>query len=241
MDAATLLLPQLGVTFGAPIPPCQRLLVAGGRAPADDWLRLAAGDRELWCIDHGLDCCHRIGLLPAHVFGDGDSASPAAWRWAEEHSVPMEHYPTAKDLTDTQMALSFAANQGDAFLLVTGCFGGRLDHLYSVLHSCASAALPCCLSDERETVVLLRGGESARLSRRGAKPRPHALSLLPMTPVCEGVSIDRVRWPLHEATLRQSLPYAVSNVPSDEAHAGEPITVSLASGILAVYLCWTER
>ena len=224
-------LPQITFSFHQPLPKHEYLLVAGGRSPKDSWLKASAAGRTLWCIDHGIDCCYAARLLPEHLFGDGDSASPEAWHWAESQDVPIEKYQPEKDFTDTQLALQYASHDPDAMIVLTGCFGKRFDHFYSTLFSCAYSRMPVCLADELEVLFPLPGGNAMTVSPVSA---PLAVSLLPLTSTCEGVCIDNVRWPLQDAELKQSFPNAVSNVPA----TGKPITVSLSSGILGVYLCW---
>ncbi len=223
-------LPQIELLPDEPLPALQYLLIAGGRPPAPDWLKKIKNGRKLWAIDRGIDICHQCHLLPERLLGDGDSASSEAWEWAEAHAIPTDRYPPEKDWTDTQLALNLLAPKSP-FLLLTGCFGGRLDHLFSMIFSCAHAKMPCLLADEQELLFPLHGGHSLTVS---CKIPPKALSLLPLTADCEKVCINHVHWPLENTRLSQSAPNAVSNVPSSD----KPITVSVGTGILGIYLDW---
>lgn len=225
-------LPEVYAGYSAHLPPGELLLAGGGRAPAADWLCQAAGGRQLWCIDRGIDCCHRAGLVPLRLIGDGDSATAEAWQWAEENNVPIEKFPVKKDYTDTQLALDMAAAE-QKYVVLTGAMGGRFDHAYSTIFSFGHSNIQGCIADEQEAVFFLRGKEKINLAlSRQAK----AISLLPLTATASGVTIQGVYWPLQDAELTQELPYAVSN----EAD-GEKITIALADGILAVYICWQEN
>ncbi len=231
MGTNILQLPQVTFTFPYKIPKRQYLLVAGGRPPAESWLTNAADSRILWCIDHGVDCCRRAGLLPDHLFGDGDSASPESWQWASEQHVPIEKYKKDKDFTDTQLALEYISHEPDSIAILTGCFGKRADHFFSTMFTCANAAIPVCLADEQEVLYPLSEGREISISFRNT---PFAISLLPLTGTCKGVTIDHVRWPLKGATLKQAFPNAVSNLPLDN----KIITITVEEGILGVYLYW---
>lgn len=224
-------LPEVYVGYSAPLPPGELLLAGGGRAPASNWLCQAASGRQLWCIDRGIDCCHRAGLVPLRLIGDGDSATEQSWQWAEENKVPIAKFPVKKDYTDTQLALEMAAAE-QKYVVLTGAMGGRFDHAYSTIFSFGHSNIQGCIADEQETVFFLRGKEKITLTlRRHAR----AISLLPLTAAASGVTIQGVYWPLQDAELTQGLPYAVSN----EA-AGEKISIALDNGILAVYICWQE-
>ena len=187
---------------------CQKpwLLITGGRAPAAAWLQELPPAAKIFAADHGLDTCHRQNIIPDYILGDGDSAAPDTWNWGKSLGVPVEEFPTAKDLTDTQLAL--AKMEKAPAIIITGAFGGRFDHLYSLLFSCAHQKTPCLLSDEQETIFFVKDNEETTLHFH---QHPHAISLLPFTAARTGVNINNVRWPLTGAALTQSFPNAVSN------------------------------
>jgi len=206
------------------------LLITGGRPPAASWLTQLPPIEKIYAADHGLDCCRQNNLQPHYILGDGDSATPNTWQWGKKLGVPVEEFPAAKDLTDTQLALK-RMKKAPAIIL-TGAFGGRLDHLYSLFFSCAQQENPCVLSDEEETLVFIKSGEEATCHFH---EHPHAVSLLPFTPQCQGVTINHVRWPLENATLTQDFPNAISN----ELLPGESqLTLKIKNGILGIYFHW---
>ena len=206
------------------------LLITGGRPPAADWLQKLPPMQEIYAADHGLDTCRASQIKPTYILGDGDSASPATWQWGKALGVPMEEFPAAKDYTDTQLALQ--KMQKAPVILVTGAFGGRLDHLYSLMYSCAHQIAPCVLADEQEFLCFVKVTESITLS---FTQRPQAISLLPVTATCHGVSLDNVRWPLKNADLDQSIPNAVSNeLLADKSN----LTCQVKQGILGLYCHW---
>ena len=225
-------LPQINVSFDWNISDGEFLLIAGGRQPNVEWLKKINLDRPLWCIDHGIDFCRENNFIPKFLIGDFDSANGCSVDWAIKNKVQIERHPVDKDLTDTQLTLKHLEDFKDAFAIITGVFGGRFDHLYSTILSCANAKIKNCLVDEREAVIFLNSRENLKIE---FKIKPLALSLLPMTSACHGVSIDGVHWPLNNATLYQSFPNAVSNrIESDYINA------SLNEGILAIYICFDE-
>lgn len=212
---------------GAAPRPRLPLLVLGGRAPEPGWLQKVAEGREIWALDSGADVCLKAGLRPFCLLGDLDSISDEARDWAEELGVAIDRYSPDKDDTDFQLALKLLS--GD--VLVTGCWGGRFDHAFSTIFSSLlgmeRGVRVLCFADEREILFPLQG--PARLTLDFASP-PSALSLLPLTPSCEGVSIKNVKWPLEDAVLLQAHPQAISNVPLKSA-----VTVSVCRGVLGVY------
>ena len=110
---------------------------------------------------------------------------------------------------------------------MTACFGGRLDHLYNTLFTCAADERKIFLADEREIVFFVKGGETVAVN---FFRRPFAVSLLPMTEICVGVTTKNLHWELDGATLTQNFPNATSNRADSEK-----ISVSVERGTLAVY------
>lgn len=227
-----LLFPQLAVQYHKQKNSQPWLLITGGRPPQASWLQKLQGFSCCWAADHGIDICQQTGIRPALLLGDGDSASSKAWNWAVQQGIPVKKYPAAKDLTDTQLALACMVSAGAPFLILTGTFGGRFDHAFSTIFSAANSGIPCCLIDETEALFYVTADQPITLTFQEI---PKAISLLPLTASCSGVTIDRVHWPLAGATLMQKLPNAVSN----ELLTGQKDTsVSISSGILGVYCYW---
>lgn len=240
MAETTLKFPGLTLDFHRPLPEDVTLLLLGGRAPDRAWLQElseqpAASPRSLavWAVDRGVEACQRANLSPELLLGDADSAAPASWAWGEAQAKATERHPVAKDLTDTQLAL-LRAEQKDTVLILTGAFGGRFDHAFSTIFSAAHDPHTCVLADEREALCFVHGGEKLTVSLD--KP-PKAISLLPITEKVAGVNLTGTAWPLSEAELLQSLPYAVSNALAEGASA---FTVSAQAGILGLELVLVE-
>lgn len=229
MTKKKITLPAFSAEFSYALPERELLLATGGRAPRAEWLAKTAHQRILWCIDHGIDYCYSANLLPQRLIGDGDSANNACWDWAAKNQVKVDKFPPEKDYTDTQLALEMAAKE-NAFVVLTGAFGGRLDHAFSTAFTFAHSSLKGIMADENEALIFIKAGEGVCLNFEAA---PKALSLLAFSQAARGVNIDNVKWPLNNKELQQGFPYSVSNEISKN-----PVHVSVADGILGIYLCW---
>lgn len=185
----------------------------------------------MFCIDKGIEICRECDIKPDFLLGDFDSAENSAIEWAKSKNIRIESYPADKDLTDTQLALKKAGEiYGEHVGILTGCFGGRFDHLYSIIFTCAAINRKIFLADEREIVIYLRGGEETTIK---FNKKPFAVSLLPITSVCEGVTTKNLHWELKNATLPQNFPNATSNRADSDK-----ISVSVEKGTLAIYFCF---
>ena len=238
-----LILPSLHAT--PPCAPSQEIIcIGGGRTPAKDWLtqlvqqsEKGGTDRPILAIDRGVNICHALKLPPVHLIGDGDSASSKAWTWAEECGTHVHAFPPEKDFTDTELALHIAAEYfARPLVILTGAFGGRLDHLMSTAAVAAHADIPCVLADERETLFYLHAGESLTVT---CDTPPRAISLLPFTEECTGVTTRGLYWELQDACITNCASLAISNVLAHE-NTKNTFTVSIKNGVLGVYLCHKE-
>ena len=225
-------LPQVEIDIGREIA-VRQLLILGGRPPETTWLRQVAADRIVWAADSGADACRNSDVRPAHVLGDFDSIGEKGRRWLKDLDVRPELYPADKDYTDFQLCLNRI--KGD--LLVTGCWGRRFDHtfgnIFSALWGEEWGTDIRAFADDAEVMFPLSGRGGMELT---FLTPPAAVSLLPLTEACGGVSIEGVRWELRDVELLQGRPYAISNLPT-----GDRVRVQLERGVLGIYCLFREN
>lgn len=230
-------LPQCRITFvqqeGKEKELC--LALAGGREPDTSWLkdlRAVYSDTKIYCADKGLVYCLQNSIIPSYVFGDADSAGKELFAKAEALGVEVAQYPAEKDDTDLQLMLSMLPN---CDLIISGVFGGRLDHLYSNIFTLLALQEQkknfIVLADDKEILVLLQAGEKVKVDfdfRFGENLE--VISLLPFSEK-SCVSLTGVHWPLKNAILKLSRPYAISNVLEN----GKAIACQCSQGKLGLY------
>jgi thiamine pyrophosphokinase len=193
-------------------------------AEADRWVR--PGD----CIiaaDGGTQHALAAGLMPAHVTGDLDSLSPAQRAKLEAAGTILHAHPPAKDETDLELALTWAASQPEMEeIVILGALGGRPDQMLANLLLLALPSLAGCkvtIADGAWTIRCLRGGETVTVH---GKPGD-TLSLLPFGGDAAGVTTHGLAYPLHNETLFFGPARGVSN-----AFNGQIAAVSLRAGLL---------
>ncbi len=226
-------LPQCEIFFTPKTFSEEILIASGGRKPSEKFFSEVAQNRKILAVDKGIEICHATKILPEILIGDFDSAEKNSFDWAIENKIPVERHPVDKDFTDLQLALNFAEkNYKKNSAVIVGTFGGRFDHLFSAIFSCANSDLKIFMADDREIIFFLKGEETAEVN---FFHKPLAISLLPVSEICEGVTIDNVRWKLSDAKLFQKIPNAVSN-----RLEGEKIKISVRKGTLAIYFAFSE-
>jgi thiamine pyrophosphokinase len=215
------------------------LLIAGGQAPSVEWLaQISPLFQEIWCADSGIEICKKAQIIPHRLIGDSDSSSLEGRAWAEENGVRIETYPVDKDYTDLQLTLKrIGETYPDAKVVITGCWGGRLDHTWSNIYSALWAqewnVHVVSLCDHKEALFLLNGPDKATFHFE--LPYPNIVSLFALDEKAEGVFIRGTHWELQNVLLKITHPYAISNRLKKDY-----LQVDVDKGRLAVYLYWAE-
>lgn len=208
------------------------VIVAAGDVPARATLDAAwpgwdARIDEVIAADGGLANAEQLGLEPACIVGDLDSADPEHVAVAEVGGVRILRSPAAKDESDTELAILEAVRLGATRITILGALGGpRLDHALAnvwLLALPALAPVPTALLDDRVRVSLLEGPgpDGGPVERRLDGPPGSVVSLLPFGGDVEGVTTRDLRYPLRDEPLVAGPARGLSNVVAGERAAVE--------------------
>ena len=212
----------------APPPTASHVLILGS-APVDpDLLALRAGSAgALICADGGAAAALTGGLRPDLVVGDMDSISAAMHQRLVTEGVRLVQHPAEKDQTDLELAIEHALLYAPSRITILGALGGvRLDHTVGNLLLLAQPSLQE-LDVRLETVT--NEAVAVWQAREIAGVAGEYVSLMPLTPLAEGIHTTGLRYPLRGESLVQGFARGVSNeLTADRA------TVRVASGCLLV-------
>ena len=159
------------------------------------------------CIaaDQGYHNALKLGERVDILIGDFDSIGHVP----EGEVREIRRVPAEKDLTDTQIALEIAVEEGADEIIIIGGLSGRLDHSLSnlgILEDMYLRNLHGYMTDGQNRVHFLRN--SSTLIARSAY---QYISILTADEVVKGVSMEGGKYPLKNQTLKRRLQYAVSN------------------------------
>jgi thiamine pyrophosphokinase len=186
------------------------IIASGQPSEAGDWRRWV-GDADLIIgADGGAAQALARGLIPHCIIGDMDSLLGEDRARLAAHGSRFVEHPRAKDETDLELALTYAAEQGAREIVILGALGGRLDHTLSnvlLLALPALAGTAVRIVDGDHEALLVRSGGAATLA---GKPGD-LVSLLPLGGDVHGVTTAGLAWTLHADTLRFGFSRGVSN------------------------------
>ena len=176
------------------------------------------------CADGGTEYALEAGLIPDIVLGDLDSLSKKFQQRLKELKIPLQEFPTDKDFTDSELAITHAIDQGFKELVLFGVFGTRIDHFLANIDFLATKAtqgLKVTIIDNHQTLYFV----TTSFEITGKKG--DTLSLIPLQIDALSVSTIGLKWELYNDTLFFGETRGVSNVfIKNKAH------ISVQKGIL---------
>lgn len=205
------------------------IIIAGGRLRPSGALRaLVAGASLVICADGGLRHARALARVPHLVIGDFDSASPGLLAWARRRGARLHQHPTAKNKTDTELALDAAAARGVREIDFLGVMGGRPDHeLANVLLLVAARrrGIRARIHDGRRLLFLVESEEVL------PGMRDDIVSLLALSQEAQGIATTGLRYPLASGRLEVGSSLGISNVIDST-----PALVAVERGIVLAIL-----
>jgi len=176
------------------------------------------------CADGGIENARRAGIAPDIAIGDFDSAQAP-------QGVEVAFLPAEKDVTDLRACVDHGLKKGCKTFVLLCCTGGRLDHFLanlSLLEYLDSAGTRGVIANSRNLIRFM--GIERRLSFDPVEGYKY-VSVLAADPVCRGVTLAGMKYPLNNATVTREDAIGVSNEP-----IGGKITISIDSGRIYVIL-----
>jgi thiamine pyrophosphokinase len=196
---------------------------------------IVATDRVI-CADSGARHVRTLGVLPEKLIGDMDSIDEDTLSWITEQHVPIEVFPSEKDMTDSEICLRQIPV--DSPVLLVCSLTGRPDHVLSNLllaGRLAHEGYQISLTDGLTWVYPIVGPSCFRLDFT-KWPTPDArnelaISLLPIWEDVIGVTTVGLHYPLIKQTLLPGSSFSVSNrVQKNAVQVG----IDLEKGVLLV-------
>lgn len=175
--------------------------------------------------DGGLRHLEARGIAPDYIVGDFDSLGRVP---AGDNII---RHPVEKDDTDMMLAIKTGLSLGCRTFVLYGGLGGRIDHAY------ANYQALCYLAERGASGWLLGGGNAVTALRNGTLRFPAScsgtVSVFCTGSTAQGVTLEGLYYPLHEAVLTSAFPLGVSN-----QFTGVPASVTVGDGTLLVM--WQE-
>lgn len=218
----------------------QAIVLADGdvapRARIDDaWPGWADPAALVVAVDGGTRHAAGLGLRPTIWVGDGDSVEPADLERLAADGAEIRRVASAKDESDTELAVLVALERGADEIVILGALGGaRIDHALANVGLLAHPLLAgrrAMLLDAGARVSFLRApaSDGSPVGRELPGPIGGLVSLLPLGDGVEGVTTSGLQYPLTDEPLPAGPARGLSNVRQEAA-----ATVTVRRGMLLI-------
>jgi thiamine pyrophosphokinase len=186
------------------------LIFANGELATTEWVEpYLARATAVIAADGGAHHLLALERIPDIVIGDLDSISAEGERWLREGNAKIMAYSRAKEETDLELALQYAAARyPEAAILIFATLGGRLDQTLANILLLAHPAV------HGRTVQLVEPDQRAWLIDAGTRiqGRPgDTVSLIPVGGDVLVAETSGLRWPLRGEKLLFGPARGISN------------------------------
>ena len=165
----------------------------GGCGPAPESLReLTRAADTLAAADSGLVSLEVAGLSPDWIIGDMDSLDDPG-RLEKYPPEKVLRYPTDKNFTDTELAITLLREKGCDEIWLLGGGGGRTDHLLAIYSLFEREDPPDRWFTASEEIRCLKEGRELGV----ALPPGSRVSVLPLGPGPWEAASSGLKWPLN--------------------------------------------
>lgn len=184
-------------------------------------------DDILVAVDGGLEFMHQKALEPDVIIGDMDSIHNPELLSAYPKAKILR-FPSAKNETDTELALNWCLSEGLAEAIICNDLGGRFDHALALIQNLLHA-------HENGLNAKIDAGNSQAffLQKHNTLDFPvgSLLSLVSWTETSQLISSTGLKYSLQDLLLSRSLSRGISNIITSK-----PATIELKEGLVFCHI-----
>jgi len=161
----------------------------------------------LICADGGANYARELDLKPDIIIGDMDSITTETRTFFK--ATKFKSYPSKKDETDTELAISHAIKIGADKVTILGGLGSRMDHSLGniyLLKRFIDVGIEAEMINEHNRIRLI--GKTTTFDL----PIGTTVSILAIGGDVEGLTISGFEYPINEDQMTIDRPYGISNV-----------------------------
>ena len=205
------------------------LIISGGSIAKDFLMKVFRSycPDIVIAADAGLLRAHELKIPVTNIVGDFDSAGTDILKeYEDKKNIDIRRFRPEKDASDTEIALRLALELGASDIVMTGCTGTRLDHVWAnvqLLFTAQQAGGHAVILDPNNRISLVQSGTVLKKTEQYGK----YISLFPLGGAVTGLTLGGFKYPLHEYLLEPVDSRCVSN----EIEASEAV-ITYVSGVL---------
>ena len=205
------------------------VIISGGNSPSYTLIKKELRESEyLIAADSGANALFKYDVFPDYIIGDLDSIKTVALNYYKDRKVSILQYPPEKDYTDTEIAVNKAIDLGATEIVLLGCTGSRIDHLFGnigMLLKCLKLGVSCVIKDDNNIIFLTETSTKIRGSLG------KTFSIIPYSEEISDLTIIGAKYPLDNYKMKIGSAIGISNVFEEDE-----VKIEFNSGrILIIY------
>lgn len=165
------------------------------------------------CADGGLEKVKRLGLIPNLILGDFDSVNKSVLEDYKNLNIEVVTFPSEKDYTDMELAISHAVKMGFKDIILVGASGTRLDHTVAnmlLIEKYHKKDINIRIIDNNNFIQIIT--DSMIIPFR----KNYYVSLIPLSENIEGLTLEGFKYPLNNINVERGSTLCISNEVSED-------------------------
>ncbi|HCX62982.1 thiamine diphosphokinase [Sedimentibacter sp.] len=165
------------------------------------------------CADGGLEKVKRLGLIPNLILGDFDSVNQSVLEDYKSLNIETVTFPSEKDYTDMELAISHAVKVGFKDIILVGASGTRLDHTVAnmlLIEKYHKKDINIRIIDNNNFIQIIT--DSMIIPFR----KNYYVSLIPLSENIEGLTLEGFKYPLNNINVERGSTLCISNEVSED-------------------------
>ena len=166
--------------------------------------------RYIICADGGARHLYKLNITPNYIIGDLDSLEEPIIDYYKSKGVCFKKFPQRKDETDTQLCIHLAKDLGISNIHLIGALGGRIDHTIAninLMYYVKEIGINPIIKNSEEDIYII---DSESININGKKG--DIISIIPIKEDVTGVTLEKLEYPLKDATIKFGNPIGISNI-----------------------------
>lgn len=164
-------------------------------------------------VDGGCALLERLAITPDIILGDFDSIGNLETYRERWPNAVVKTFPVNKDYTDAELAFEVMDEHDVDRIMIIGGFGGRADHMVSVLHMLLSASNRVMIDEQNYVEKIMTPYK--RVVEKNEKQREY-VSLIPTGDKLKGITLSGFKYPLNDAVIGFAQTIGISNEVIDD-------------------------
>lgn len=190
------------------------LIVASGtELNKETLLQLVNKNEYIICADGGLNYVEKFNIIPDAILGDFDSVREETLEKYKKLCKDIIQFEKEKDLTDTEIAIDFAVDNGYSNITLICASGTRLDHTFAnvmLIEKYNSIGVNIKVIDNNNEIELLK--EKIVLKNR----KKYFTSIVPITKIVKGITLKGFKYKLIDKDVSRGSTLCISNYIIDD-------------------------